>query len=171
MEPNNSKRRKLKMDEDISFESPSMTSEQRKEALAAFGNFRQKTKGKISDEQRLKLRFLQLKSQINDFLRGEHAEYRFGFFLALYMKCLELNGKTFAQEININPSLLSQFIHNQREPNDTIMMRLEIHSNYNFPADLWYGVLAQQKVIELRNDRSLRRHEEAIVKPKVKVVI
>ncbi|MGN7821242.1 hypothetical protein ACTJJB_14020 [Chitinophaga sp. 22536] len=171
MEPKNSRRKKMWTDEDISFESPSVTGEQRNETLAAFGKFRQNTKGKVSNEEKLKLRFLQLKFQINEFLKGEHSEYRFGFFLALYMKSLELNGKTFAQEINIKPSLLSQFIHNQREPNDTILMRLEIHSNYNFPADLWYGVLAQQKAIELKNDRSLRKHEETIVKPKVKVAI
>lgn len=171
MKPKNPRAKVQWMDEDISFQSPSMTPNQEEENLMAFGKYRQKAKKEVSDEDRLRLRFLHLKFQINEFLKGAHSEHKFGFFLSLYMKCLELNGKTFAQEMNIKPSTLSQFIHNQRDPNEEVMMRLEIHSNYNFSAGLWYGILAQQKVLELKNDKLLRKQEEAVVKPRVSVVI
>jgi transcriptional regulator with XRE-family HTH domain len=171
MKPNKIKDKKPWMDEDISFQSPVMTAAQREANLLAFGDYRLKTKGKISDNDKLRLRFLRLKFQINSFLNAQKSDYSFSFFLALYIKCLGLNGKTFADEISLQPSELSQILHNRRDPNEKIMMRLEIHSNYNFPAPLWYEVLAKQKALELMNDKKLREQEQANVQSKVDVVI
>lgn len=50
-------------------------------------------------------------------------------------------------------------------------MRLEIHSNYNFSAALWYEVLAKQKSLELKNDEKLRKEEETQIQPKLALVI
>lgn len=171
MKPDKLKGGKSWIDEDISFQSPIMTPAQQIENLSAFGNYRQKAKEKISEDDKLRLRFLRLKFQMNKFLTAKNSDYQFSFFLDFYIKCLELSGKTFAEEISIKPSELSQILHNRRDPNEKIMMRLEIHSNYNFPAPLWYEVLAKQKSLELKNDRKLRKQEEANVQPKVAVVI
>jgi transcriptional regulator with XRE-family HTH domain len=171
MKPNKSKNVRAFEDIDESFETPSMTENQQKENLSAFGSYRQKIKKDILDEDRLRLRLLRLKFQISQFLNAQQSDYGFSFFLGFYMKCLELNGKTFAEEINIKPSELSQILHNRRDPNERIMMRLEIHSNYNFPAPLWYEVLAKQKALELMNDDKLRKEEETHVQPKLELVI
>ena len=156
---------------DESFETPSMTAAQKMENLSAFGLYRQKVKKDILDEDRLRLQLLRLKFQMNQFLSAQQSDYRFSFFLDFYMKCLEINGKTFAEEISIKPSELSQILHNRRDPNERIMMRLEIHSNYNIPAPLWYEVLAKQKALELKNDEKLRKEEKTRINPKVEVVI
>jgi plasmid maintenance system antidote protein VapI len=163
--------RKTWIDENISFQSPGMTKAQQDENLSAFGEYRRKAKNKISDQDKLRVRFLRLKFQMNTFLKAQDSDYNFGFFLELYMKSLELSGKNFAEEINIQPSELSQMLHNRRDPNERIMIRLEIHSNSNFPAPLWYEVLAKQKALELKNDKNLRKQEEANVQPKVKIAI
>lgn len=55
------KKEKLWLDEDISFKSPDLSTAQQNENLASFGNYRKKSKGKISDKDRLTLRFLRLK--------------------------------------------------------------------------------------------------------------
>lgn len=171
MKPDKLQGRKTWIDEDISFQSPGMTKAQQEENLSAFGNYRRDAKNKISDKDKLKLKLLRLKYQINSFLKAQESGYNFGFFLELYMNSLELTGKNFAEEINIQPSELSQILHNRRDPNEKIMVRLEIHSNYNFPAFLWYEVLAKQKALELKNDKVLRKQEEAIVQPKVGIVL
>ncbi|SIS94525.1 hypothetical protein SAMN05421788_102238 [Filimonas lacunae] len=170
MKPNNPKEKKEKTD-DISFQSPALTKNQEQEALLAFGTYRKKASKQISEEDKIKLRLLRLKFEINNFLKSQYSDFQFGFFLEEYMKCFELNGKTFANEIDVAPSLLSQILHNQRDPNTKIMMRLEIHSNYNFPAPIWYEVLAKQKAFELKNDSKLRKQEARKIHPKISVVI
>lgn len=165
------KEEKLWADEDISFQSPDMSTAQQKENVEVFGNYRQRSKEKVSDKDRLRLRFLRLKFQINKFLNAQQSDYQFSFFLDLYIKSLELNGKTFAEEIGLKPAELSLILHNRRDPNEKIMMRLEIHSNNNFPAPLWYEVLAKQKALELKNDVKLRKQEEANVHTNVAVVM
>jgi len=158
-------------EEDISFQSPSLTVAEKSANWSAFGKYRQEAKEKVSDKDRLRLRFLRLKFSMNEYLKAGQSDYRFYSFLGTYMKCLNLSGKTFAGEINIKPSELSQILHGRRDPNRRIMMRLEIHSNYNFPARLWYEVLAKDKALELKYDEVLRKTEEAVVQPKIKVVI
>lgn len=164
-------RRKTWMDEDISFQTSGLTKAQQEENLSAFGIYRRSIKNKISDNDKLRLRLLRLKYQINSFLKAQESDCNFGFFLELYMNSLELSGKNFAEEISIQPSELSQILHNRRDPNEKIMVRLEIHSNYNFPAPLWFEVLAKQKALELKNDKNLRKQEEANVQPKVEIVL
>lgn len=171
MNLNKSKKVKPIGEEDISFQSPVLTSEQHNENLSAFGKYRQQAKKKISEEDKLRLRFLRLKFEINKFLDAQQSDCLFGSFLSIYMDCLDLNGKTFAEEISIQPSELSQILHNRRDPSVKILMRLEIHSNYNFPAPLWYEVLAKQKSFELKNDEKLRKQEKTNVQPRVAVVI
>lgn len=171
MEQNKSKNKKIASDVDESFETPLMTMAQRNENLSAFALHHQKTKGDVSHQDLLRLRLLRLKFQIDEFLSAQQSDYRFSSFLTIYMKCLNLNGKTFAKEINIKPSELSQILHDRRDPNERIMMRLEIHSNYNFTASLWFEVLAKQKALELKYDDKLRKEEEARIQPRLALVI
>jgi transcriptional regulator with XRE-family HTH domain len=158
-------------EEDISFQSPSLTDAEKLADWSAFGKYRQQAKEKVSEKDRLRLRFLRLKFGMSEYLKAQHSDCRFNFFLGSYMKCLNLSGKTFAGEMNIKPSELSQILHGRRDPNRRIMMRLEIHSNYNFPAPLWFEVLAKEKALELKDDQELRKTEEAVVQPKINVVI
>jgi hypothetical protein len=74
MKRNKYKIEELLMDEDISFQSPGMTTEQKKENLSAFGNYRQKNKEKISNEDKLRLRLLRLKFQIDTFLNARQSD-------------------------------------------------------------------------------------------------
>ena len=72
--------------------------------------------------------------------------------------------KGFAQEIQIHETLLSHLINNaQGEPNDSIIIRLELHSNKIIPAIYWYKLAEKAKEHQIRTDDSLREKESPFV--------
>lgn len=160
--------------DDISFETPALTAQEREDALLAFAVDRRQQKAKLSPELRLKTRLLRLRIQIENYLQGQEINspvYRFGSFLEAYMESLDLNRTDFAKQISVSPSELSQLLHHHRDPNDKICMRLEHHSNRNFPAYLWYDIVARQNAWKLQQDESLRKAEKANVHSTVKITL
>lgn len=120
------------------------------------------------------MKLIRLRIQIEDYLKDQNVNasmYRFGSFLNIYIESLELSRTDFARQISISPSELSQLLHNHRDPNERVCMRLEIHSNRNFPACLWYDIVAHQKASKLQQDEELRKSEKAFVHSPVKVVL
>jgi plasmid maintenance system antidote protein VapI len=81
-------------------------------------------------------------------------ELHFGFFLKEYIARLDKKNKDFAQEINMDPSELSQVINKHRSPSDKLIIRLDIHSNKNFPALMWLRLIEKEKAYELTPSHS-----------------
>lgn len=77
-------RRKTWKDEDISFQTSGLTKAQQEGNLSAFGIYRRSIKNKISDNDKLRLRLLRLKYQINSFLKAHKSrDSALGFFLRI----------------------------------------------------------------------------------------
>lgn len=67
--------------------------------------------------------------------------------------------------------LLSQLISDRREPSESIIIRLELHSNRSIPAAYWYRVVEKRREYLLVNNRQLRKQEEKHVKHRLEVAL
>ncbi|MGV8091475.1 MAG: hypothetical protein AB2L24_06360 [Mangrovibacterium sp.] len=62
---------------------------------------------------------------------------------------------------------MSQVINRHRKPAEKLIFRLEIHSNRNFPAIMWFKLLEKERVYELLHNRNLIDNEEKHVKQRL----
>jgi plasmid maintenance system antidote protein VapI len=153
-----------------SFVFPGPKSAKDREALLeAFRKHRKAVSGKQSETTRLISKLLQLKYLIEDYLLSEkfNKEYSFAFFLREYITRLQKKNKQFAGEIDVDPTELSQVINQHRKPTEKFIIRLEIHSNRNFPAVMWFGLLEKDRAYELKHNKDLIENERKHVKEKL----
>lgn len=140
------------------------TVKQQQEADRALAEARRKSQAEMTEDQKIKLNLYQLKFQLEDYLKEEYnPALNFGHFLDRYLKILNKKKKEFAAEIQIHETLLSHLISNRREPNDSILIRLELHSNKIIPAIDWYKLAEKEKEHQIRTDNSLRERESPFV--------
>jgi hypothetical protein len=147
-----------------------LTPEERESGLAAFRRIRKKIADKQTPRSRQISLLLQLKFTIEDYVYDQASEnilYDFGFFLKEYIERLEKKNKEFAQEIDVDPAELSQVINRHRKPTEKLIYRLEIHSNHNFPAILWFRILEKDREKLLSANRQLIDKEKKHVKHKL----
>ena len=142
-----------------------LTPKQQKEADRELAEARQKSQAAMTDEQKVYAGLLQLRFQLEDYLKGDQYDpaLTFGYFLDRYLQLNHKKKKEFAKEIQIHETLLSHLISNRREPNDSIMIRLELHSNNIIPAIDWYKLAEKEKEHQIRTDNSLRDKESPFV--------
>ncbi len=151
---------------DESFASPVLTDQERKNVLDSVGSYRQKVSEEITVHERQIIQLSQLKYIMEDYVNssGFNKNYSFGYFLKEYISSLKKKSKEFAEEIDLDPTELSQIINSHRYPGDKLLIRLELHSNRNFPAILWFRLLEKEKGYELLNNSGLRKKEQKHVK-------
>jgi hypothetical protein len=120
-------------------------------------------------KSKLITKLLQLKFVMEDYImQKEYKEdFDFSYFLVEYIDRLEVKKKEFAQEIYVNPTELSQIINRHRSPNEKFIIRLEIHSNKNFPAIIWSKIIEKERIFRLQNDTKLRLSESKHVTSKL----
>lgn len=149
------------------------TKKERESLLEDFRAARKHISAKQTAESKRKSQLLQLKFAIEDYLRSENISSGlfFGSFLKEYITSLGKNNKEFAFEIDINPTELSQIINKRRNPTDKLIYRLDIHSNKNFPALLWFAILEKERAIELAKNKSIIEKERMHVKRKLQFSI
>lgn len=113
-----------------------------------------------------KAQLMQLRFQIEDYLKENRFNRRktFGYFLKSYITILDKKSNEFAEEIDIKPAELSQYINNHRTPPQPVMIRLELHSKNIIPAIHWYRLAENRKLHELMTDKMLRREQRKYVK-------
>ena len=126
----------------------------------------QKSREKMTKEERLTGSLMGLKFRIQDYFQSDKSasEYSFGYFLKLYIEFLERKRREFAAEIGIDETLLSQFINRHRTPPDYMPIRLELHSNNSIPAEYWF------KAIEKDREREMLANKAAMIKKEKKFV-
>ncbi|HVX01507.1 MAG TPA: hypothetical protein VHA52_13880 [Candidatus Babeliaceae bacterium] len=148
----------------------SKNKETRRKQIEAFREYRKQAEAGLSKKDKLISRLLQLKFQMEDYINSKdvHESYSFGYFLEEYILRLEMKKKNFADSIGIDPTELSQVINRHRPPSDKLIMRLDIHSNKNFPASLWLKLTEKEKAYSLMHDYELREHEGKYVKGSLK---
>ena len=123
-----------------------------------------------SPEQRLRFRLLELRIQIHSYLKEKDDKdlHFFGEFLERYISLLEKSNKEFADEISISQTELSLVINRRRNPSEKLIIRLDIHSNRNFPAQLWFKVLEKDRLKEILKGDIIKK-EKKFVKRKLKI--
>jgi len=138
---------------------------ERDEMISAFKNIRRRHKEVQSEEDKLIAKLLQLKFLIEDYLKENsfNKEFYFGYFLKEYIARLEKKNKEFANEISVDPTELSQIINKHRKPTEKIIYRLELHSNRNFPAVMWFKLLEKDREYELLHNSAIVENEKKYV--------
>lgn len=155
--------------ESIVFPGTKNTKE-REAVLSEFRDFRKGISDKQSEKSKTISLLLQLKFLIEDYLNTEsfNKNYYFGYFLKEYIARLEMKNKEFATEIDVNPTELSQVINKHRKPTDKLIFRLEIHSNKNFPALMWFKLLDKERAYEILHTKGMIESEKKHVKRKLR---
>ncbi len=154
--------------ESIVFPGTKNTKE-REAILSEFRDFRKNISDKRTEKSKTISLLLQLKFLIEDYLDANsfNKNYYFGYFLKEYITRLEKKNKEFAAEIDVDPTELSQVINRHRKPTDKLIYRLEIHSNNNFPALMWFKLLEKERAYELLHNRKMIENEKKHVKRKL----
>ena len=142
-----------------------LTIKQQKEADLELIRARKQSQSELTEEQKRYAALLQLRFQLEDYLKEDRYDptLTFGHYLELYLKLSHKKNKEFASEIQIHETLLSHLIKNRREPNYSIMIRLELHSNKIIPAIDWYRLAEKQREHQIKTDKSLRIRESKYV--------
>lgn len=123
----------------------------------------------FTPRQKMYSRLLQLKFQLEDYVGSSQYKesLNFGYFLNEYVSRQDKKDKQFANEVDVTPAVLSQYINNHRKPKDEFMIRLEIHSNGMIPAISWFKVIQKDKEHEIMTNQDLRLEESKHVKNKL----
>jgi len=135
-------------------------------ADADFSAFRRERLARMTPQEQLLSRLLQLRYAMEDYIAlGEpDSKLPFGFFLSEYLFALRQSNTAFSADISIHPTKLSRLLNNRDMPNEKLLIRLELHSKNFIPAITWYRVLEKQKESRLLEAKDLRRSEKKHVK-------
>lgn len=119
-----------------------------------------------TQKEKMYSKLLQLKFQLEDYINSNQylEAFSFGFFLNEYVSRQDKKDKDFAVEVDVKPTVLSQYINNHRKPTDEFIIRLELHSNGMIPAISWFKVVQKDKEHEIRTNQKLRDEESKHVK-------
>ena len=141
-----------------------LNKKQQKQANDQLITARKKLQEGAKDSDRLRAGILQLRFQIEEYLKENTFQPEMILVNMLKRYVLLQNKKRKVFEISIDDTLLSQFINQHRTPPDYIMIRLELHSSNLIPADLWYQLIERKRENFIRTDQQLRRTEKQHVK-------
>lgn len=135
-------------------------------ADAAVLLFRKQQLANQTSEELLFSQLMQLRIRLEMYLDSPDFDSRtsFSYFLAAYLRVLRIRKKDFADDISIHETRLSQLLSEKVEPNEKLMLRLEIHSNNLFPALYWMRLQEKKRMHELTLNKQLRKQEARFVK-------
>lgn len=116
--------------------------------------------------QKMYSSLLQLKFQLEDYIDSSQYKeaFNFGYFLNEYVNRQDKKDKQFANEVDVTPAVLSQYINNHRKPKDEFVIRLELHSNGMIPAISWFKVIQKDKEYDIMTNQKIRQEESKHVK-------
>lgn len=118
-------------------------------------------------------RLLQLKYQMEAYLEEspeagiDNPGTYFTKFLNIYVNTLYKKKKDFASDLSIDPIVLSQVLNNHRDPQDSFIHRLVIHSTAcfekvcEFDQDIWPRIFYQDKVCKFLSGQNTLKEAEA----------
>lgn len=143
-----------------------LTEKQNAEARNQLAVARQKVKKERTAGEEYEARLLQLRYQMEDYLKSSQYDERLSFshFLRTYIRLSYKIYKDFAKDINIDATELSQILNSHRNPNERTFIKLEIHSNNIISAVTWYKLIGKEKTRELETNKALREEERKLVK-------
>lgn len=150
--------------------SPPTTPEEIKEEEEFWKERRRQFENR-SPQQKIYSKMLQLKFQLQDYVRENQYDGRlnFGYFLNEYINRQEKQDKQFAAEVDVKPAVLSQYLNNHRKPTEKFVIRLELHSNGMITALTWFKLLQKDKEHEITTDTIIRKTESKHVKNRLEL--
>lgn len=148
-----------------------MTDQERKQESDFWVNRRKQFENR-SPRQKMHSELLQLKFQLEDYIKSNQYKesLNFGYFLNEYVSRQDKKDKEFASEVDVTPAVLSQYMNNHRKPKDEFVIRLEIHSNGMIPAINWFKVIQKDKEHEIMTNQDLRDKENKHVKKRLELI-
>ena len=150
-----------------------LTKQERKKAQNELTEARKNAQASLTEQDLLAAKILQFKLTLKDYLKKDEfdPEMSFSSWLIRYVNMLDKKRRTFAEEIDIDETELSQVINEHRPPAEYLFIRLEIHSNNNIPASWWYKLILKEREHHISTDQGLRREQRRHVVRKLKVKI
>lgn len=132
---------------------------------------RQRVQSGLNEQDRLAAKILQFKLKLKDYLKQDKFDpkMRFSSCLLEYVHIQDKKHRTFAEEIDINEVELSQVINQHRTPPEYLIIRLEIHSNNNIPANWWYRLIEKENEHHICTDFNMREKQKKHVRKKLEV--
>jgi hypothetical protein len=99
-------------------------------------------------------KLIQLKLQMEDFMTVQNNELhqKFVLFLKSYIDIFYVKQNDFAEDINIQPNLLSKILNHHREPNDEFIQKVMVHSEKafkninNYSSTIWYYLYYHERI-------------------------
>lgn len=153
-------------------DSSVLTDEERERDRLIMLKRRKERMKKMPEEVLQSADLLQLKLHIESYIEdpAENPKPRFAEFLTRYADILYKKRKDFADDLSIDPIMLSHVLNNHRDPQDTFMYRLIIHSEAaykditGFKRELWPMVYYKDKVERfMAAESEVREAEEKYV--------
>jgi hypothetical protein len=122
---------------------------------------------KLSKEQILHAKLLQLKLRMENYLKDPvHGnESYFTGFLKSYIDAIYQKRSKFAADINVTPVFLSKVINNHQEPKEDFMLKLMVHSEKvfeniaEFREQTWYQIYFYEKLCDTMSNQDKWRPE------------
>ena len=132
------------------------------EADLLLAEHRKKRRNSDYGKQVCRNKLLQLKFQLEDYIQGTeyNANCTFSYFLKQYIQILNKKQKEFAHDVDVSDLQLSHYLNNRRSPNESFIIRLEIHSNNSISALTWFRLLEKEKEYHLITNKAIRIKEK-----------
>jgi len=135
-------------------DSRNLTKEEKKANSKAIIEARVQRLNERSTGDIKKAKLLQLKLQIEEYLKEAITsdDLTFSGFLKTYIDILYTKRKDFASDVSTDPLVLSQLLNNHREPQEKFMLRLMVHSEKTyenigeFNQKTWYQIYYKEKI-------------------------
>ncbi len=146
-----------------------LSEKESEEAAIQLAEARQKIKDKLTEKQKLYAQVLQLRFLMEDYLNSNQYDKNLtlAHFLRKYIRLNYKTNKTFANDIQLDATELSQILNHHRPPSEKTIIRFELHSNNAIPAINWYRLLEKEKEFQLQNNVKIREKENKFVKNKL----
>jgi hypothetical protein len=131
--------------------------------LAIARRNRRESLGKDAN-QRFQLR--KLRFQLEEYIQQDQfqPDKNFGYFLYEYLRITKRKQKEFANDIHIHHTTVTNLLKNRKKPNDSLIIRLELHSCNMIPAIDWFKLHEMEKGYEIKTSTKLRDQEKAHIR-------
>lgn len=161
------------LDAEYGMDSRYKTQKQRDQDAVALMQVRLDKMKKLSEAQILQARLMQLKLQMENYLKEPmyDKQNQFLHFLEAYIDTIYSKRSDFARDINVTANYLSKVMNHHREPQEAFMLKLMIHSEKvfaqvgPFKKTTWYQIYYHEKLCDtMANQKKWRPTLEKQVK-------
>lgn len=151
----------------------SLTRRETHKAKNELAEARRRVQSGLTEQDRLADKILQFKLKLKEYFKKDEFDPKMSFSSCLveYVHILDKKHRTFAEEIDIKEAELSQVINQHRTPPEYLIIRLEIHSNNNIPANWWYRLVEKENEHFICTNLKMRQEQKKHVRKKLEIKV